>query len=214
MQITSLLNQSDSAFRSLVKGTGLLAEDEGVTSGFTAFAVWCWALKKLPLDFRNFWAVLTRTQWLPRGVTHAFEFPEVSKSSISSQSLMVIRESDDELNSNFLKVEPWDSFIIGVLWVGCKTSRTACTSSGSEPPLLLCCPAGAFLMSLVLVCRFLAGGKVSPKEKASVILTSLSLNTGVLATDTLVTDTSLDEGIFFLKVKPLKNKWTAELEKF
>ena len=55
-------------------------------------------------------------------------------------------------------------------------------------------------------------GKGSLKEKASVILTSLSLNTGVFATDTLVTETSLAEGTFLLKVKPLKNNQKTELD--
>lgn len=56
------------------------------------------------------------------------------------------------------------------------------------------------------------GGKGSLKEKASATLMSLSLNTGVFATDTLVIDTSLAEGIFFLKVKPLKNNLKIELD--
>ena len=44
------------------------------------------------------------------------------------------------------------------------------------------------------------------------ILTSLSLNTGVFATDTLVTETSLAEGTFLLKVKPLKKNRKTELD--
>lgn len=55
-------------------------------------------------------------------------------------------------------------------------------------------------------------GKGSLKEKASVILTSLSLSTGVFAPDTLVTETLLAEGTFFLKVKPLKKNRKTELD--
>jgi hypothetical protein len=53
-------------------------------------------------------------------------------------------------------------------------------------------------------------GRGSLKEKASDTFTSLSLNTGVLATDTLVTDASLSDDVFFLKVKPLRNNGEAK----
>lgn len=89
------------------------------------------------------------------GVTNALEFPEVSKSSISSQSLKGIRESDEELNSNFLKVALQDCFITGVFWAVHETSWGTCDklgNSGFEPTLLVCGPDGALLKSLIPVC--------------------------------------------------------------
>lgn len=52
------------------------------------------------------------------------------------------------------------------------------------------------------------------KEKTSDTFTSLSLNTGAFATDTLVIEASLSEDVFFLKVKPLENKEILELDEF
>lgn len=66
-----------------------------------------------------------------------------------------------------------------------------------------CCPAGAFLKKSLILAGVPAGQACgSLKEEPSVTLTSLSLSTGVLAADTLVTEALLPEDAFFLKVKP------------
>lgn len=123
---------------------------------------------------------------------------------------MVIKEFDEELNFNFLKVVLRDFFIIGVFWVVYKIFWGNCNkfgSNGFELIFLVCCFFGVFLKLLIFVCWFGGGGKGLVKERVLVILIFLLFNIGVFVIDILVIEILLVEDIFFLKVKFLKNNW-------